>query len=138
MTRSFGGTDLLPQIVAARRNSTTSTSNGPALYQVDPGSHARHPTQKGRNEVPLMLDAQIEEDAAALRRATARRRQLAYTVRNTMRSVGARISARIVLNLGMSGLPPGHLTLRLRAAGGQSLGAFAAEGLKIEVFGDAE
>jgi len=34
-------------------------------------------------------------------------------------------------------LPPGHLTLRLRGSCGQSLGAFAVQGLKIEVFGDA-
>jgi len=37
----------------------------------------------------------------------------------------------------MTGLPPGHLTLRLRGSCGQSLGAFAVQGLKIEVFGDA-
>jgi glutamate synthase (NADPH/NADH) large chain len=37
----------------------------------------------------------------------------------------------------MTGLPPGHLTLRLRGSCGQSLGAFAVQGIKIEVFGDA-
>jgi glutamate synthase (NADPH/NADH) large chain len=37
----------------------------------------------------------------------------------------------------MTGLAPGHLTIRLRGSAGQSLGAFAVQGLKIEVFGDA-
>jgi glutamate synthase (NADPH/NADH) large chain len=37
----------------------------------------------------------------------------------------------------MTGLPPGHLTLRLRGSCGQSLGAFAVQGLRIEVFGEA-
>ncbi len=37
----------------------------------------------------------------------------------------------------MSGLQPGHLTVRLRGSAGQSLGAFAVQGLKLEVFGDA-
>jgi glutamate synthase (NADPH/NADH) large chain len=37
----------------------------------------------------------------------------------------------------MDGLAPGHLTIRLRGSAGQSLGAFAVNGLKIEVFGDA-
>jgi len=58
-------------------------------------------------------------------------------VRNTMRTIGARISSRIVGRFGMTGLPPSHLTLRLRGSCGQSLGAFAVQGIKIEVLGDA-
>ena len=34
-------------------------------------------------------------------------------------------------------LKPGHVTVRLRGSAGQSLGAFAVQGLKLEVFGDA-
>jgi glutamate synthase (NADPH/NADH) large chain len=37
----------------------------------------------------------------------------------------------------MAGLQPGHITVRLRGSAGQSLGAFAVQGLKLEVFGDA-
>ena len=38
----------------------------------------------------------------------------------------------------MTGLkPPDHVTVRLRGSAGQSLGAFAVQGLKLEVFGDA-
>ena len=37
----------------------------------------------------------------------------------------------------MSGLQPGHITVRLRGTAGQSLGAFAVQGLKLEVIGDA-
>jgi glutamate synthase (NADPH/NADH) large chain len=54
-----------------------------------------------------------------------------------MRSIGARISSRIVRKWGMNGLPPGHLTLRLRGSCGQSLGAFAVQGVRIQVSGDA-
>jgi glutamate synthase (NADPH/NADH) large chain len=63
--------------------------------------------------------------------------QLTYNVRNTLRSIGTRMSSRIVRRWGMTGLPPGHLTLKLRGSCGQSLGAFAVQGLKIEVLGDA-
>src|SRR5262249_9633433 len=38
---------------------------------------------------------------------------------------------------GMVGLQPDHITVRLRGSAGQSLGAFAVQGLKLEVFGDA-
>jgi glutamate synthase (NADPH) large chain len=47
------------------------------------------------------------------------------------------MSSHIVKKWGMTGLPAGHLTLRLRGSCGQSLGAFAVQGLRIEVFGEA-
>ena len=63
--------------------------------------------------------------------------QLAYNVRNVHRAVGTRLSAHITRRYGMDQLPPGHITVRLRGSAGQSLGAFAVQGLKLEVFGDA-
>ncbi|MGI9510737.1 MAG: glutamate synthase large subunit, partial [Geminicoccaceae bacterium] len=38
---------------------------------------------------------------------------------------------------GMSTLPPGQITVRLRGSAGQSLGAFSVQGLRLEMFGDA-
>ncbi|MEO1017694.1 MAG: glutamate synthase large subunit, partial [Pseudomonadota bacterium] len=63
--------------------------------------------------------------------------QLQYNVRNVHRAVGTRLSAHITRSYGMTALQPGHLTIRLRGSAGQSLGAFAVQGIKIEVFGDA-
>jgi glutamate synthase (NADPH) large chain len=131
----IGRTDLLNQISRGAEELDDLDLN-PLLVQADPGSFARYSTQKGRNEVPDTLDAQIEADAAPLLEH-GEKMQLTYNVRNTMRSIGARISSRIVKKWGMDGLQPGHLTLRLRGSCGQSLGAFAVHGLKIEVFGDA-
>ncbi|HEY1836109.1 MAG TPA: glutamate synthase large subunit [Rhizomicrobium sp.] len=131
----IGRTDLLYQMSRGAEELDDLDLN-PLLVQADPGSYPRSSTRTGRNEVPDTLDAQIEKDAASfLERGE--KMQLTYNVRNTMRSIGARISSRIVRKWGMTGLPPGHLTLRLRGACGQSLGAFAVQGLKIEVFGDA-
>ncbi len=131
----IGRTDLLYQISRGAEELDDLDLNG-LLVQADPGNHARYSTQKGRNEVPETLDAQIEKDAQAFLNH-GEKMQLAYTVRNTMRSIGARISSRIVRKWGMTGLPPGHLTLRLRGSCGQSLGAFAVQGLKIHVSGDS-
>jgi glutamate synthase (NADPH) large chain len=86
--------------------------------------------------VPETLDAKIVRDAAPLLE-DAEKMQLIYTVRNTDRAIGARTSSHIVRKYGMTGLAPGHLTVRLRGSAGQSLGAFAVQGLKLEVFGDA-
>jgi glutamate synthase (NADPH/NADH) large chain len=63
--------------------------------------------------------------------------QLQYNIRNTHRAIGTKLSAKIVRQFGMEGLQPGHATVRLRGSAGQSLGAFAVRGLKLEVFGDA-
>jgi glutamate synthase (NADPH/NADH) large chain len=63
--------------------------------------------------------------------------QLQYGIRNTHRAIGTKLSSRIVRQFGMKGLAPGHITARLRGSAGQSLGAFAVQGLKIELMGDA-
>jgi glutamate synthase (NADPH/NADH) large chain len=63
--------------------------------------------------------------------------QLAYNVRNTERAIGTKLSSEIIQRFGMSGLQPGHITVRLRGSAGQSLGAFAVQGLRLEVFGEA-
>jgi glutamate synthase (NADPH/NADH) large chain len=63
--------------------------------------------------------------------------QLAYNVRNVHRAVGTRLSAHITRRYGMNTLPPGQITVRLRGSAGQSLGAFSVQGLRLEVFGDA-
>ena len=76
------------------------------------------------------------EDAASLFEE-GEKVQLQYTIRNTHRAIGTKLSSKITRKFGMTGLKPGHVTVRLRGSAGQSLGAFAVQGLKLEVFGDA-
>jgi glutamate synthase (NADPH/NADH) large chain len=63
--------------------------------------------------------------------------QLSYNVENTQRAIGTRLSSHIVRRFGMTGLGEGHISVRLRGSAGQSLGAFATQGLRLEVIGDA-
>ena len=64
--------------------------------------------------------------------------QLSYAVQNTLRTIGTRVSSKIVKKFGMRNeLLEDHLTIRLKGSAGQSLGAFAAPGLKLVVAGDA-
>ncbi|MEZ5647852.1 MAG: hypothetical protein R3E60_02655 [Alphaproteobacteria bacterium] len=86
--------------------------------------------------MPETLDAQMIEDAAPLF-DVGEKMQLTYNIRNTQRAVGAKLTSKIVRRFGMTGLAPGHLTVRLRGSAGQSLGAFAVQGIKLEVFGEA-
>jgi hypothetical protein len=86
--------------------------------------------------VPETLDAQMIADARPLF-DHGEKMQLHYNVQNTHRAIGTRISSLIVRQFGMAKLAPEHLTVRLRGSAGQSLGAFAVQGLKLEVLGDA-
>ncbi|PVA10563.1 glutamate synthase large subunit [Pelagivirga sediminicola] len=90
-----------------------------------------------RNPVPDTLDAEIVRDAARFLN-DGEKMQLHYAVQNTHRTVGTRLSSHIVRRFGMNNsLQPDHLTVKLSGSAGQSLGAFAAPGLKLEVSGDA-
>ncbi len=131
----IGRTDLLRQVSRGADYLDDLDLNS-LLSQADPGPFARYCTLEGRNEVPDTLDAQMINDARPLF-DHGEKMQLHYNVQNTQRAIGTRISSLIVRQFGMKTLAPGHLTVRLRGSAGQSLGAFAVQGLKLEVLGDA-
>ena len=135
LNQIIGRTDLLHQ-VSRGADYLDDLDLNPLLAQADPGPHARYCTREGRNEVPETLDAQMIADSKPLFEH-GEKMQLHYSVQNTHRAIGTKISSRIVRRFGMSTLAPGHLTVRLRGSAGQSLGAFAVQGLKLEVIGDA-
>ncbi|HSV28590.1 MAG TPA: glutamate synthase-related protein, partial [Candidatus Omnitrophota bacterium] len=131
----IGRTDLIKQVSRGAAHLDDLDLN-PLLAQADAGGYARYCTQSERNEVPETLDAQIIQDARpALEEGE--KMQLAYNVRNVQRAIGTKMSHKITRKYGMTGLAPGQVTVRLRGSCGQSLGAFAVQGLKLEVFGDA-
>ncbi|GIK98464.1 MAG: glutamate synthase [Alphaproteobacteria bacterium] len=131
----IGRTDLLSQVSRGAPHLDDLDLN-PLLAQADPGEYPRYCTLEGRNEVPETLDAQMIADAKPLFE-DGEKMQLQYNTRNTHRAIGTRFSSKITRRFGMFGLKPGHVTVRLRGSAGQSLGAFAVQGLKLEVLGDA-
>ncbi len=131
----IGRTELLAQVNRGWAHLDDLDLN-PILAQADPGEYTRYCTMETRNEVPDTLDAQMIEDGKALFEL-GEKMQLTYNVRNTQRAIGTRLSSMITRKFGQTGLQPGHITVRLRGSAGQSLGAFAVQGLKLEVFGDA-
>jgi glutamate synthase (NADPH) large chain len=131
----IGRSDLLGQVSRGASHLDDLDLN-PLLAQADNGGFPRYCTQAERNEVPETLDAQMIQDAKpALEEGE--KMQLAYNVRNVERAIGTKLSHKITRKYGMFGLQPGHITVRLRGSAGQSLGAFAVQGLRLEVFGDA-
>ena len=131
----IGRTDLLRQ-VSRGADYLDDLDLNPILAQADPGPYARFCTRVGRVEVPDTLDTRMIADAQPFFEH-GEKMQLHYNVGNTMRAVGTRFSSHIVRKFGTGTFKPGHVTVRLRGSVGQSLGAFAVQGLKLEVLGDA-
>ena len=131
----IGRTDLLHQ-VSRGADYLDDLDLNPILAQADPGPHARYCTRSGRNEVPETLDAQMIADAQPFFQ-NGEKMQLQYNIRNTHRAIGTKFSSQIVARYRKAKLQPDHVTVRLRGSAGQSLGAFAVSGLKLEVFGDS-
>lgn len=132
----IGRTDLLDQVVRTHSDSEDLDLN-PLLVQLGNQTEPMlNVCQKPRNEVPPSLDQQILTDAEALFRSK-EKIQLRYSICNTDRTIGTALSSKITRQFGMKNLRPGQVTLRLHGSAGQSLGAFAVQGLRIEVVGDA-
>ena len=132
----IGRADLLTQVSRGHADLDDLDLN-PLLITVDGFDRIVYDRSKPRNAVPDTLDAEIIRDGARFF-DEGEKMQLSYAVRNTHRTIGTRASSHIVRNFGMkNSLQPDHLTVRLTGSCGQSLGAFAAPGLKIEVSGDA-
>jgi glutamate synthase domain-containing protein 3 len=132
----IGRADLLTQVSRGAEHLDDLDLN-PLLINVDQGDAISYDRKKPRQAVPDTLDAQIVQDAEPFFK-DGEKMQLSYAVQNTQRSIGTRVSSHIVGRFGMlNGLQPDHLTIKLAGSAGQSLGAFAAPGLKIEVMGEA-
>ncbi|WP_299601503.1 glutamate synthase large subunit [uncultured Tateyamaria sp.] len=132
----IGRADLLAQVSRGSAHLDDLDLN-PMLISVDGAADIVYNRDKDRNAVPDTLDAQIVRDAARFLE-DGEKMQLQYAVQNTHRTVGTRTSSHIVRKFGMRNtLQPDHLTVKLNGSAGQSLGAFAAPGLKLEVSGDA-
>ncbi|MGB7270214.1 MAG: glutamate synthase large subunit [Albidovulum sp.] len=132
----IGRADLLTQVSRGHAELDDLDLN-PLLITVDGFDRIVYDRSKPRNMVPDTLDAEIIGDGARFFEE-GEKMQLSYAVRNTHRTIGTRVSSHIVRKFGMrNNLQPDHLTIKLTGSCGQSLGAFAAPGLKIEVSGDA-
>jgi glutamate synthase (NADPH/NADH) large chain len=132
----IGRADLLTQVSRGSAHLDDLDLN-PLLITVDGAQNNVYNRDKERNAVLDTLDAQIVRDGARFLE-DGEKMQLSYAVQNTHRTVGTRTSSHIVRKFGMNNaLQRDHLTVKLTGSAGQSLGAFAALGLKLEVSGDA-
>ena len=133
-----GRSDLLHQVHQGS-DDLDALDLGPLLTQARPlkgDANATMRSAKKRREPSDSLDVSILADARDMLNH-GERIQLSYNVRNTHRSIGTRLSAVLARDYTHMKLMPDHITLRLRGQGGQSLGAFLARGIRIELLGCA-
>ncbi|MGB3625357.1 MAG: glutamate synthase large subunit [Henriciella sp.] len=134
LDEAVGRTDLLSQVSRGASHLDDLDLN-PLLVKVDTAKPVVYrPTH--RTEVGDTLDSQILRDGEPFF-TRGEKMQLEYDVQNVQRSIGARSSSAIVRKFGEKALPEGRLRIRLTGSAGQSLGAFAVQGLLLDVFGDA-
>jgi glutamate synthase (NADPH/NADH) large chain len=99
-------------------------------------SHGGHCGMPAPAPEPEGLSAQLEAELAAVI-ADKRGGEFAYSIRNTDRSIGARLSGRVARLHGDRGMADAPIDLRFTGTAGQSFGAFQAGGLRFELEGEA-
>ena len=102
----------------------------------DTGTQPRYHTQERNERIDTPLDDQILIDAeAAIANKTPI--QLSYAIRNTHRTVGAKLSGEIAFRYGDSPLPKATIRCNFKGSAGQSFGAFCINGVQLILTGEA-
>ncbi|MCS6845374.1 MAG: glutamate synthase-related protein, partial [Caldilineales bacterium] len=137
----IGHTELLRQAVTGPEAGYLDLA--PMLWAPDTG-YARRNTEP-RN--PLLVGSELgdrlaEEALAELERAEPAagggyRVRLRYAIRNTDRTVGARLAGQLAKRYGNRGLPPYTILAEFEGTAGQSFGAFLCPGVHLHLTGRA-
>ena len=135
LNQIIGRTDLLKQVSRGTSN-LDDLDLSPLLVQVDPGDNTRYCSGNKINEVPDTLDEKIYEDIKKINDQN-KEISVSYEIKNTHRAVGTRLSHYIFKKFGKEKVKKDLIKINLSGSAGQSLGAFAIEGLKLKVTGDA-
>ncbi len=107
------------------------------LSSADPtGKSPRYHLQERNDRVDTPLDDQILQDAetAIVNKEPI---QLSYPIRNTHRTVGAKLSGEIAFRYGDTPLPKETIRCYFTGSAGQSFGAFCISGIQFILTGEA-
>jgi glutamate synthase domain-containing protein 2/glutamate synthase domain-containing protein 1/glutamate synthase domain-containing protein 3 len=130
----IGRADLLEQIPS----TGTSRWRGVDLTKVITPAQGspRHCVQDRNHRPGTSLDDRIiSELGSALEDGTPFK--ASYTIQNTDRTVGGRISVRAAVAHGDPGLPAGTIDLTFNGSAGQSFGAWLLDGVRLTLIGEA-
>jgi glutamate synthase (NADPH/NADH) large chain/glutamate synthase (ferredoxin) len=134
----IGHTKMLRQRAGEEGSKSATIELLPLLADCDPnGTLPRFSQQEWNNPEGSTLDDAILQDAAA-GIAGDEHVALDYSVRNQMRSLGARVAGAIADKHTDNGLAAGAVKLNFAGSAGQSFGAFCVPGLSLNLQGEAQ
>ncbi len=130
-----GRTDLLKQ-VSRGSSDLDDLDLSPLLVQADPGKNNRYGSADLINEVPPTIDEKIFNE---IKNQLDKNKKIKanYKIKNTFRAIGTRLSHYIYKKFQKKKIEENSIEINLSGSAGQSLGAFAIKGLKLNVVGDA-
>ncbi|MCY3744235.1 MAG: glutamate synthase large subunit [Candidatus Poribacteria bacterium] len=133
----IGRPELLQPIDLADYPKAAMLDLSEILTPADPtGTQPRYHLQERNDREDIPLDDQILADAEeAIDEKTSI--QLSYAIRNTHRTVGAKLSGEIARRYGDAGLPDRTIQCHLEGSAGQSFGAFCISGVQFVLTGEA-
>jgi glutamate synthase (NADPH/NADH) large chain/glutamate synthase (ferredoxin) len=110
----------------------------PILTPADPsGTRPRlHVVNRNVRPSDTSLDPEIIRDAQDAVE-NGKRMSLHYTIQNAHRTVGARLAGEIARRYGSKGLADGTIEMRFKGSAGQSFGAWATNGMRLILEGEA-
>ena len=132
-----GRSDRLRLRPRVRRGKASRLDLSPLLLSPDaPPERAIRRREAQDHGLEHDLDVTLIEAAQAALEARQPVR-LEFDIRNTHRSVGARLSGEVARRHGAEGLPDGTIEVRFRGTAGQSFGAWGVRGLTLVLEGVA-
>tara|TARA_B100001123_G_scaffold451135_1_gene627263 strand:- start:591 stop:5126 length:4536 start_codon:yes stop_codon:yes gene_type:complete len=130
----IGRADLLEQI-SSNNSQRWRDVNLSKITAYSPGQRLQA-TQKHNGIPSTPLDNQIIDDLGSAIKDK-EPFQGYYTIRNTDRTVGGRISGMVASTYHDTILPPGFIDLNFKGSAGQSFGAWLIDGIHINLVGEA-
>ncbi len=133
-----GRADLLQVKADAMLPKTSDVDLSPLFRGHDGSEHNPRRCVVGRNDRPAdwpIDDTILQQARDAI--SGGHDLSLRYPIRNTDRTVGARVAGDIAYRYGDDGLKNNTLTLEFSGSAGQSFGAFCINGLRLNLIGEA-
>jgi glutamate synthase (ferredoxin) len=134
----IGRPDLIAERPLPAGDRAALLDLSPILTPADPsGTRPRlHVVNRNVRPSDTALDPEIIRDAQDAVE-NGKRMTLHYTIQNAHRSVGARLAGEIARRYGSKGLPDGTIEMRFKGSAGQSFGAWATNGMRLILEGEA-
>lgn len=131
----IGRSELLQQTITGREAGFMDLE--PLLQRVETKGPRRHVGPRPWQASTALGDLLVEQVRARLIADPKAFISLSHQIRNTDRTVGARLACRLAARFGMDGLEEQQVNVEFTGSAGQSFGAFGIKGLHFTLIGEA-